>query len=51
MTPSLEPALDSEICDRARMSRDPAYDGLFFTGVRTTRVYCRPVCPVRPAKS
>ena len=51
MTLPLEPALDRETCDRARMSRDPAYDGLFFTGVRTTRVYCRPVCPVRPAKS
>src|ERR687892_330209 len=51
MTLSLEPALDYETCDRARMARDPAYDGLFFTGVRTTRVYCRPVCPVRPAKS
>jgi AraC family transcriptional regulator, regulatory protein of adaptative response / methylated-DNA-[protein]-cysteine methyltransferase len=51
MTLSLEPALDDETCDRARMARDPAYDGRFFTGVRTTRVYCRPVCPVRPAKS
>ena len=51
MTLSLEPALDCETCDRARMARDPAYDGLFFTGVRTTGVYCRPVCPVRPAKS
>jgi AraC family transcriptional regulator, regulatory protein of adaptative response / methylated-DNA-[protein]-cysteine methyltransferase len=43
--------LDREVCDRARLARDPAYDGLFFTGVRTTRIYCRPVCPVRPAKS
>jgi AraC family transcriptional regulator, regulatory protein of adaptative response / methylated-DNA-[protein]-cysteine methyltransferase len=43
--------LDWEICDRARLARDPAYDGLFFTGVRTTRIYCRPICPVRPAKS
>jgi AraC family transcriptional regulator of adaptative response/methylated-DNA-[protein]-cysteine methyltransferase len=51
MTPSLVPALDRETCDRARVARDPAYDGSFFTGVRTTRVYCRPVCPVRPAKS
>lgn len=33
------------------MARDPAYDGRFFTGVRTTGVYCRPVCPVRPAQS
>src|SRR5919106_6189939 len=47
----LAPALDREICDRARLARDPAYDGLFFTGVRTTRIYCRPVCPVRPAQS
>jgi AraC family transcriptional regulator of adaptative response/methylated-DNA-[protein]-cysteine methyltransferase len=38
-------------CDRARVARDPAYDGLFYTGVRTTGIYCRPVCPVRPARS
>jgi AraC family transcriptional regulator, regulatory protein of adaptative response / methylated-DNA-[protein]-cysteine methyltransferase len=47
----LPPGLDWETCDRARLARDPAFDGLFFTGVRTTRIYCRPVCPVRPAKS
>lgn len=41
--------LDDAQCERARVARDPAYDGRFFTGVRTTRVYCRPVCPVRPA--
>jgi len=39
--------LDFAACDRARLTRDPSYDGLFFTGVRTTGVYCRPVCPVR----
>lgn len=38
-------------CDRARVARDPRFDGRFFTGVRTTRVYCRPTCPVKPAKS
>ncbi len=43
--------LDFTTCDRARVSRDRAYDGRFFTGVRTTRIYCRPVCPVRPAQS
>jgi AraC family transcriptional regulator of adaptative response/methylated-DNA-[protein]-cysteine methyltransferase len=43
--------LDFSECDRARLARDPAYDGRFFTGVRTTGVYCRPVCPVRPARS
>lgn len=27
--------------------RDPEFDGLFFVGVRTTGIYCRPVCPVK----
>jgi AraC family transcriptional regulator of adaptative response / DNA-3-methyladenine glycosylase II len=43
--------LDAAECERARVGRDPAYDGRFFTGVRTTRIYCRPVCPVRPARA
>src|SRR5262244_1426580 len=43
--------LDRETCERARLARDVAYDGLFFVGVRTTRIYCRPICPVRLAKS
>ncbi|WP_315770615.1 MULTISPECIES: bifunctional transcriptional activator/DNA repair enzyme AdaA [unclassified Bradyrhizobium] len=43
--------LDPVVCERARVSRDKSYDGLFFSGVRTTRIYCRPVCPVRPAKA
>jgi len=38
-------------CDRAGLARDRRFDGLFFTGVRTTRIDCRLVCPVRPAKS
>jgi AraC family transcriptional regulator of adaptative response / DNA-3-methyladenine glycosylase II len=42
--------LDVEECERARVGRNAAYDGRFFTGVRTTGVYCRPVCPVRPAR-
>jgi AraC family transcriptional regulator of adaptative response/methylated-DNA-[protein]-cysteine methyltransferase len=33
------------------MARDPRFDGWFFTGVLTTRIYCRPTCPVKPAKS
>jgi len=44
-------ALDVAVCEHARVSRDRRYDGLFFSGVRTTRIYCRPVCPVRPAKA
>jgi AraC family transcriptional regulator of adaptative response / DNA-3-methyladenine glycosylase II len=43
--------LDEVECERARVARDPAYDGRFFTGVRTTRIYCRPICPVRPARA
>jgi AraC family transcriptional regulator of adaptative response / DNA-3-methyladenine glycosylase II len=42
--------LDFTECDRARVGRDPDYDGRFFTGVKTTGIYCRPVCPVRPAQ-
>jgi AraC family transcriptional regulator of adaptative response / DNA-3-methyladenine glycosylase II len=41
--------LDRVECERARVGRDRRYDGRFFSGVRTTRIYCRPVCPVRPA--
>jgi AraC family transcriptional regulator of adaptative response/methylated-DNA-[protein]-cysteine methyltransferase len=31
----------------AVVERDPAFDGVFFTGVRTTGVFCRPTCPAR----
>src|SRR5467141_5251916 len=44
-------AFDPRSCDRARIARDPRFDGWFFTGVLTTRIYCRPTCPVKPAKS
>jgi AraC family transcriptional regulator of adaptative response/methylated-DNA-[protein]-cysteine methyltransferase len=44
-------SLDFAECDRARVARDPVYDGRFYTGVHTTGIYCRPVCPVRPARS
>src|SRR3977135_2417810 len=44
-------SLDVAECERARVARDPSYDGKFFTGVRTTGIYCRPVCPVHPARS
>src|SRR5260221_11775202 len=46
-----DPALDWTTCDRARLARDRRYDGLFFTAVRTTGIYCRPICPVHPAHS
>ena len=40
----------SNICDRAREARDARFDGLFFTGVTSTGIYCRPVCPAPAAK-
>jgi AraC family transcriptional regulator, regulatory protein of adaptative response / methylated-DNA-[protein]-cysteine methyltransferase len=50
--PLREPTLlDAAECERARITRDRSYDGRFFTGVRTTRIYCRPVCPVHPARA
>jgi AraC family transcriptional regulator of adaptative response / DNA-3-methyladenine glycosylase II len=39
------------IFERARLSRDPRFDGRFFVGVRTTGIYCRPVCPAVPPRS
>jgi len=37
--------LNNNICYRAVQSRDARFDGRFFTAVKTTGVYCRPVCP------
>jgi AraC family transcriptional regulator of adaptative response / DNA-3-methyladenine glycosylase II len=43
--------LDADTCYRALRSRDARFDGLFFVGVRTTGIYCRPICPARvPAR-
>jgi AraC family transcriptional regulator of adaptative response / DNA-3-methyladenine glycosylase II len=39
--------LDPESCYRAVKSRDRRFDGVFFTAVRTTGIYCRPSCPAR----
>jgi AraC family transcriptional regulator of adaptative response / DNA-3-methyladenine glycosylase II len=40
--------LDPERCRAARLSRDSRFDGEFFLAVKTTGIYCRPVCPARP---
>jgi AraC family transcriptional regulator of adaptative response / DNA-3-methyladenine glycosylase II len=37
--------LDSDACYRAVRTRDGRFDGRFFTGVKSTGIYCRPVCP------
>ena len=42
---------DPSICERARLSRDPRFDGLFFTAVRSTGIYCRPTCPAPAPKA
>ncbi len=42
--------LDSEALNRARISRDPRFDGKFYIAVTSTGIYCRPICPSRYAK-
>jgi AraC family transcriptional regulator of adaptative response / DNA-3-methyladenine glycosylase II len=45
--PNSSDRLDPEVCSRARLARDPRFDGEFFLAVRTTGIYCRPICPAR----
>ncbi len=42
--------LDSTSCYQAVKTHDPRFDGRFFTGVTSTRIYCRPVCPAKVPK-
>jgi AraC family transcriptional regulator of adaptative response / DNA-3-methyladenine glycosylase II len=42
---------DNGVYERARLSRDARFDGCFFIGVKTTGIYCRPICPANPPKS
>ena len=42
--------LDARTCYRALRARDARFDGRFFVAVSSTRIYCRPVCTVRPPK-
>ncbi len=41
---------DRKACYKALISRDVRFDGVFFVGVTSTGIYCRPVCPVKPPK-
>jgi O-6-methylguanine DNA methyltransferase len=41
---------DPATCYAAMLRRDPAFDGLFFVGVTSTGIFCRPVCPARTPK-
>ena len=42
--------LDPHTCYRALIARDARFDGRFFVAVSSTRIYCRPVCTVRPPR-
>src|SRR6201995_2775269 len=39
---------ECDVCDRAVQSKDARFDGWFVPAVLTTKIYCRPSCPVRP---
>jgi AraC family transcriptional regulator of adaptative response / DNA-3-methyladenine glycosylase II len=41
---------NSNSCYKALIARDRRFDGLFFVGVASTGIYCRPICPVKPPK-
>ena len=43
--------LDHDACYRAIKVRDPRFDGRFFTAVKTTGIYCRPICPAPTPRS
>lgn len=42
--------LTHEQCRQARLARDARFDGRFFVAVKTTGIFCRPVCPAMPPK-
>jgi AraC family transcriptional regulator of adaptative response / DNA-3-methyladenine glycosylase II len=43
--------INNDVYERARLSRDARFDGRFYVGVKTTGIYCRPICPANPPKS
>jgi AraC family transcriptional regulator, regulatory protein of adaptative response / DNA-3-methyladenine glycosylase II len=42
--------MDRTACYRAIATRDARFDGRLFVGVKTTGIYCRPICPARTPK-
>lgn len=50
ITQTLSHQLSETRCWQAVQERDPRFDGLFYYGVRTTGVYCRPSCAARQPK-
>ena len=43
-------SLDANTCYAALSQRNAEFEGVFYVGVRTTGVFCRPTCPARPPK-
>lgn len=43
--------LQNDVYERARLARDPRFDGQFYIGVSSTGIYCRPICPANAPKS
>jgi AraC family transcriptional regulator of adaptative response / DNA-3-methyladenine glycosylase II len=41
---------ESHTLYKALTARDPRFDGIFFVGVTSTDIYCRPICPVKTPK-
>ena len=41
---------ESHTLYKALTARDPRFDGVFFVGVTSTDIYCRPICPVKTPK-
>ena len=42
---------DEQACYRAVLAKDTRFDGVFFTGVKTTGIYCRPVCSAKAPRA
>jgi AraC family transcriptional regulator of adaptative response / DNA-3-methyladenine glycosylase II len=42
--------MNDDVCYSALQSRDARFDGSFFVGVTSTKIYCRPICKVRIPK-
>ncbi len=45
MSPIIQTMLSPEECQKARLSRDARFDGRFYVAVKTTGIFCRPICP------
>ena len=43
--------LSHDECYKAVMAQDTRFDGVFYTAVKTTKIYCRPICKVKAPKS